>query len=253
LNTWTPDALASEARRLGGKCWRLVEAQHLVSTLKIIDTLAEQAVLEDLLERTKPPLPPECRGLHYLLASPFRYGSAYPTGSRFRRAGITAGVFYASEAAETAVAEMAFYRLLFFAESPGTPWPANAAELTAFSVSFGTERGLDLTAAPLSADRSIWTHPTHYEPCQDLCDSARSAELEAIRYESVRDPAGRANLALLTCTAFNSSRPEGRQSWRMRLNASGVQALREFPNARLEYPPDAFASDPRIAGLAWKR
>jgi len=110
----------------------------------------------------------ECRGLHYLLASPFRYGSAYPTGSRFRRAGITAGVFYASEAAATAVAEMAFYRLLFFAESPGTPWPANAAELTAFSVSFGTERGLDLTVAPLSADRSIWTHPTHYEPCQDL-------------------------------------------------------------------------------------
>jgi hypothetical protein len=39
----------------------------------------------------------------------------------------------------------------------------------------------------------------------------------------------------------------------MRLSASGVQAIREFPNARLEYPPDAFASDPRIAGLAWKR
>ena len=40
----------------------------------------------------------------------------YPIGSRFRRAGRTAGVFYAAESPETAVAEMAFYRLLFFAE-----------------------------------------------------------------------------------------------------------------------------------------
>lgn len=251
--TWTPDALASEARRLGGKCWRLVEAQHLVSTLKLVDTLAEQAVLEDLIEAIKPSIPPECRHLHYLLASPFRYGSAYPTGSRFRRAGITLGVFYASEAVETAVAEMAFYRVLFFADSPATPWPANAVELTAFSVSFETERGLDLTAAPFSADQTLWTHPTGYEACQNLCDSARAAELEAIRYQAVRDPAQRANLALLTCKAFKATRPEGRQSWRMRVSASGVQALREFPNARIEFAPDAFASDPRIANLDWRR
>ena len=45
-------------------CWRLVEAQHHVSTLKLVDSVAQQEVLEDLIETTKPPLPPECRDLH---------------------------------------------------------------------------------------------------------------------------------------------------------------------------------------------
>jgi hypothetical protein len=94
-STWTPVALSSEARPLSGVCWRLVEAQHHVSTLKLVDSLGEQQLLEDLIEDSKPPVPPECRHLHYLLSTPFRYGTAYPNGSRFRRAGLTDGVFYA--------------------------------------------------------------------------------------------------------------------------------------------------------------
>lgn len=119
-STWTPAALSSDARALAGTCWRLVEAQHHVSTLKLLDSVDEQKLLEELIEATKPPLPPECRDLHYLLSTPFRYGAVYPIGSRFRRAGMTEGVFYASETPQTAVAEMAFHRLLFFAESPNT-------------------------------------------------------------------------------------------------------------------------------------
>ena len=53
--------------------------------MKIVDTLAEQARLEELLEHSKPAVPPECRHLHYLLFTPFRYGAPYPRGSRFRR------------------------------------------------------------------------------------------------------------------------------------------------------------------------
>ncbi len=101
--TWTPAALSSDACVLEGLCWRLVEAQHRISTLKLVDSVDEQAVLERLVDDTKPPVPPECRGLHYLLATPFRYGAPYPTGSRFRRAGMTEGVFYAAEEASTAV------------------------------------------------------------------------------------------------------------------------------------------------------
>jgi hypothetical protein len=119
-----PDALSSDARASNGTCWRMVEAQHHVSTLKLVDSVDGQELLEDLIEVSKPPLPPECRDLHYLLSTPFRYGAVYPNGSRFRRAGMTEGVFYASESSHTAVAEIAFYRLLFFAESPDTPWPA---------------------------------------------------------------------------------------------------------------------------------
>ena len=160
--TWTPDALSAEQRRLTGTCWRLVEAQHRVSTLKLVDSLDEQALLERLIEQTKPPVPPECRHLHYLLSTPFRYGSVYPHGSRFRRAGMTPGVYYASRTAGTAVAEMTFHRLLFFADSPNTPWPANAAEFTAFSVRYAGA-GIDLTAPPLSRDETAWMNWTNYE------------------------------------------------------------------------------------------
>jgi hypothetical protein len=252
LHTWTRDALSSEARPLEGTCWRLVEAQHRISTLKLVDTLAEQAVLEELLERTKPPVPPECRHLHYLLATPFRYGAPYPKGSRFRRAGFTPGVYYSSERVETAVAEIAFHRLLFFAESPATPWPSNALELTAFSVRIATGRALDLTKAPLSDDRDVWTHPVDYGRCHDLADTARAAGVQVIRSESARD-AGMANIALLTCLAFGVSKPTARQSWRLGISATGLRALCEYPEMRLEFPPDAFAGDPRFEGLVWRR
>ena len=49
MRTWTPAALSSEARPLSGRCWRIVEAQHVISTLKLVDTLAEQELLERLL------------------------------------------------------------------------------------------------------------------------------------------------------------------------------------------------------------
>jgi hypothetical protein len=249
---WTPAALSSEAAPFAGKCWRLVEAQHLVSTLKLTDSLEEQALLEELIEETKPPIPSECVRLDYLLATPFRYG-AYPVGSRFRRAGRTPGVFYAAESPRVAVAELAFHRLLFFAESPLTPWPKDAAEYTAFAAAVRTARSLDLTKPPLAVDRGTWTHFTDYAPCQEFADQARNADVEAIRYESVRDPGHGACLALLACRAFAKPRPIERRTWRLRLSATGVQAICEFPADRLGFGREAFAGDPRIAGLGWDR
>lgn len=250
--TWTPAALSSEVRRYEGRGWRIVEAQHRVSTLKLVDSLAEQRLLEDLIEETKPAIPPECRHLDYLLATPFRYGAEYPKGSRFRRAGRTPGVFYASEMPETGLAETAFLRVLFFAESPATPWPSEIAEYTAFSVAIATERALDLTRPPLVADRAFWTDPVRYETCQTFAETAREADLAMIRYESVRDPGG-CNLALLVCAAFAEPRPIERQTWRMRLGPSGVQAICEFPSQGLEFSREAFTSDPRLAGMRWDR
>ena len=249
---WTPAALSSEAIHIEGKCWRMVEAQHRISTLKLVDSLDEQALLEDLVEETKPAIPAECRHLDYLLATPFRYGSPYPFGSRFRRAGRTKGVYYAAENVVTAVAEMAFYRLLFFAESPDTPWPKDAAEYTAFSAVIRTGKAIDLTRPPLDRDAAKWTHPIDYEACQQLADTAREAEMEAIRYVSVRDPQRRANVAALSCRAFAKPRPLDRQTWRIRLSASGVQALCEFPEKRIGFDRTSF-DDPRLKSLRWDR
>ncbi|MEJ0075929.1 MAG: RES family NAD+ phosphorylase [Alphaproteobacteria bacterium] len=252
LRTWTPAALSAEQRRIAGLCWRLVEAQHVVSTLKLVDSLDEQALLERLIEETKPPVPPECRPLHYLLSTPFRYGSPYPAGSRFRRTGPTPGVYYASRTTATAVAEMTFHRLLFFAESPATPWPANAAEFTAFSVRYAGA-GIDLTVPPLSRDEAAWTELTDYAPCQALAEAARRAEIAVIRYRSVRDPGAGLNVALLTCRAFRQEEPADRQTWHIQLGRSGARAVCEFPEARLEFPRGGFNADPRVAAMNWER
>lgn len=251
--TWTPAALSSDARSLAGLCWRLVEVQHHVSTLKLVDSVAEQDALDDLIEATKPSLPPECRDLHYLLSTPFRYGAAYPAGSRFRRAGLSEGVFYASETPQTAVAEMSFYRLLFFAESPATPWPTNPAEYTAFSAEYTTKRAIDLTKGKFADHSERWTHPTDYSHCQDFADVARAAQIEVIRYASVRDPARGVNLALLACRAFARPQPIDQQTWHIRLSETGVQAIREAPKSGVTFDRTTFAADTRIAKLRWIR
>jgi hypothetical protein len=252
-STWTPAALSSEARALAGTCWRLVEAQHRISTLKLVDSVEEQEVLEELLQTTKPPVPPECAHLHYLLSTPFRYGALYPGGSRFRRAGMTEGVFYAADEPRTAVAEMVFWRLLFYAESADTPWPKNPAEYSAFSAAYATKKAIDLTKGRLAKDARLWTHRTDYSACQTLADTARAARIEAIRYSSARDPGEGTNLVLLTCRAFAKAKPTSQQTWHIRLSNAGAQAVCESPRVRITFGPDAFSADRRIARLRWDR
>jgi hypothetical protein len=223
--------------------------------MKLVDTLAEQERLEQLLEQSKPPVPPECRHLHYLLATPFRYSAPYPEGSRFRRAGMTPGAFYASRTPKTAVIEMAFHRLLFFADSPETPWPDNPGEYTAFSVRYRTAAGLDLTSAPFERQRSVWAHVTDYSACQALADSARVAGVEVLRYPSARDlgPSGGTNVAILVCRGFASRAPVERQTWRIHVGAAGLRAICAFPDVRIGLDRDAYAADPRIAKMRWDR
>lgn len=251
-STWTPDALASSAVPLRGRCWRVVEAQSQVSTMKLTDSLAEQIALENLIEETKAKVPDECRHLGYLLLTPFRY-VPYPFNSRFRRAGAAEGAFYASEAIETAVAEAAFYRLLFYAESPDTPWPANPGEYTAFAAEIATAKAIDLARPPLVSDRALWTYLTDYTACFDLADAARAASIEAIRYESVRDPQAHANIAVLTCRAFAVNDVVERQTWHLHFSASGVRAACEAPALTIPFARDTFAADPRLASMCWER
>ena len=221
--------------------------------MKLVDTLAEQALLEDIIETSKPRVPDECRHLHYLLSTPFRYGAPYPAGSRFRRAGQTPGVFYGSRTSATAIAEMAFHRLLFFAESPKTPWPANPGEYTVFASEIRTRAAIDLTKPPFAGDRDRWTHGADYTACQDLADQARSAGIDVVAYPSARDPGGGLNLAVLTCAAFATPEPVQHQTWRLDLGPAGVRALCAFPESRLEFDRPAFARDARIQAMAWER
>ncbi len=85
-----------------------MESQHIASTRRLVDSNAEQAALEDILEASKPRAPASTAGLDYLLATPFRY-PPWGRGSRFRSAA-DPGVFYAADERRTACAELGYWR-----------------------------------------------------------------------------------------------------------------------------------------------
>ncbi|MGL4967650.1 MAG: RES family NAD+ phosphorylase [Inquilinus sp.] len=248
----THDVLSSEAKPYASEVWRVVESQHTASTMRLTDTREEQELLEDLIEEVKPGFPPETRGLDYLLATPFRY-APYRHGSRFRRAGQREGAYYAAEDVKTALAETAFYRLLFLAESPGMPLPERPYDFTAFSVDVATDLAIDLTAPPFDNDTPVWTHLTDYGPCQDLADTARAAAIGLIRYRSVRDPAGGANVAVLSPLCFQTPRPKrDMQTWKVFLLEQAVQIWRTPADPRgtlFSIDRAVFSADPRLADL----
>jgi len=225
--TWTPRALASSARDFRGDLWRVVEAQHAAATMRLVDSLADQAVLEQILEETKPPLPHGTERLHYLLATPFRYRPR--GGSRFR-APFDAGIWYGAEALRTAVAEKAYWRLRFLLDSPGTPDLRPVAH-TAF---LAAVRGhaVDLTRTPLLRDRAIWTHPTDYTPTQAFAAVARQAAIGMIRYESVRDPEHAACVALLEPDGFSRALPRRQETWFIGAARERVRCVRDVPGGQ---------------------
>ncbi len=199
-NTWTPIALASEARPWEGGGWRAVEAQHKVATMSLVHgSLADQKLLEDILEEVKPVLPADAQELHWLLSTPFRY-YPLPDGSRFRRRG-DPGVFYGAEDRETACAESGYWRLRMWMDSEGLSGQQKAVPITLFEFCAATDKSIDLTVPPLSVDREIWTASAVYGSTQLLADDAREAGVEVIRYASVRNP-GSYCLALLTPQVF---------------------------------------------------
>ena len=223
--------------------WRLVEAQHRISTNRLAANSEDQALLERLVEEVKPALPVAARGLHYLLATPFRYG--HRKASRFRRANERPGIFYASEHVATAVAETAYWRLSFFSRSPGFRPPANVVEHTAFTIFIAAERALDLTAAPFAVRAERWIDPADYSLCQEFGTKARSIDTQAIRYGSARDPEHRANLALFDPHAFKAPAPTIEQTWHLRYEDDRLTAFAAFPSSeRLSFTFATFGLSP---------
>jgi hypothetical protein len=222
---------AADFRPYSGTVWRLVEAQHRISANRLAAGAEDQALLEALVEEVKPTLPPAARGLHYLLATPFRYGHA--RASRFRGAGERPGIFYASEQVGTTVAETAYWRLLLFSRSPGFAPPTNVVEHSAFTVPVAAARTIDLTAPPFAKHEALWMDPADYSACQDLAGRARRIEAQAILYASVRDPEHRANLALFDPSAFAATKPKIERTWHFRYEGGRLTAFAALPSDEL--------------------
>lgn len=221
-------------RRLGRDLWRGVEAQHRVATIKLADDPAEQEVLEQLLESSKPPLPAEAAGLHYLLATPFRYRSRHP--SRFRAPG-DPGLWYGAETLQTACAEVGYWRWRFVVDSEGLREREVVSEHTFFQARVDG-LALDLTRAPWSRQRARWTHDRDYGPCQALARDARAAAIQWIRYESRRDPAGVCG-AVLDPRCLSLPTPLPQQSWVCKAGASRVLMQHDRDRLLLQFDAPA--------------
>jgi hypothetical protein len=207
-NTWTPRAVASEAGRATRRLWRAVEAQHIASTLRLVASVEEQAVLESVLEGSKPSLPADAASLHFLLATPFRYTS--PIGSRFR-APSDSGIWYGAERERTACAELGFWRWRFLMDSAALQ-ALGPSPQTVFRAGIDGQL-VDLTDAPFKRARADWTDPHDYRATQGFARVARQAGVDAIRYESVRDPQHGGAVAVLTPSCFKPLKPLEQNTW----------------------------------------
>lgn len=200
VTIWTHIALQSKANPWAGAGWRAVEAQHKNATLSLMHgNLHDQAALENILDEVKPIFPQEAKELHWLLSTPFRYPPR-KGGSRFR-AEDESGVFYGAEDCKTACAEVGYWRWQFWMDSDGLRGHSKTLQLTLFEFHAQTVRGIDLTAPPFSSNRSEWMHPSDYSRTQALAAQARLANIELIRYASVRNIGGIC-LAILSPNMF---------------------------------------------------
>lgn len=240
---WTARRGAEHVGPIQGKAWRVVESQEQVATARLVGSLAAQEVLEELIEATKPaspPDPPGLAGLHYLLSTPFRY-RPHARGSRFGAPG-SAGIFYAGLEPATALAETAYYRLVFWHGMAVPPAAALRTEHTLFAVRYATAAGARLHAAPWTRDRRALTDPASYAVTQGLGAAMRAAGVAAFEFESARLPGG-INVGLFTPETFAERAPHAQERWFSETAAHGVRFSTARPAAGDETTAQFFKLD----------
>ncbi|MCU7850659.1 MAG: RES family NAD+ phosphorylase [Candidatus Thiodiazotropha sp. (ex Monitilora ramsayi)] len=212
MDIWAACREAVVPRQLEGELIRVVESQAQIATRALVDDLAEQALLEELLEMSKPPAPPGTAHLDYLLYSPFRYppleyGSRF--GTRFEPS-----LFYGALDIAPALAETAYYRLVFWSDMVEPPPDGRLTTAhTLFAARYATERGLCLHEAPFDTYATALTNPMSYKETQQLGGQMREAGIELFIYRSARDPDAGLNIALFDAGAFSEAGPSWKQSW----------------------------------------
>jgi hypothetical protein len=237
---WTRCAGDSEIRPLRLSPWRAVEAQHQLSTRKLVDSAEEQQLLELLIDRVKPPDRTHGK-LHYLLATPFRY-PPLGHGSRFgtRR---EPGIWYGSETRETVFSEVAYYRFVFL-QGTRAELGVVTTQLTLFRATARSQRGVDLAAPPFAspAHHRVIVSRAEYAPTQALGRAMRDAGIELFRYPSARDPNRGNNVGAFTPAVFGKGKPRDFETWHCTATRVVVEiAKRDYFGREVQsFPRDSF-------------
>lgn len=187
MSSWSPEWFQGSIVSRSMMAWRGVEAQHVVSTMRLVDTPEEQDLLESLLETSKPALPETAKPKHYLLITPYRYSPVH--ASRFRPPGAK-GQWYGAETIYGACAEVAYWRHRFIMDSAGL---LNEVLLTEHSFFQAKIRGrsIDLMVEPWVQARTDWTHGSDYSATHAVAAAAQERDVQWLSYESVRAPGER--------------------------------------------------------------
>lgn len=212
MDIWAACKDAVALTPLKGELTRIVENQEQIATNALVDSLEEQSLLEELLETSKPKLSVGSKHLHYLLSTPFRY-PPLKHGSRFGTRH-EPSLFYGSMELDTALAETAYYRQVFWSGMTRPPPSGKlTTELTAFGARFAVERGLRLYESPFANFDARLTNPGDYSDSQQLGTELRTAGIEGFEYRSARDPQRGINIAIYSPTALNEPNPVWQEPW----------------------------------------
>lgn len=230
---------------LAGEAVRVVESQEQIATSALVRDLAEQALLEDMLERVKPPRRAGTQRLHYLLATPFRY-PPLKHGSRFASR-FEPSLYYAARGIAPALAETAYYRLYFF-HGMATPPPSGRllTQHTVFAARLRTRNGMRLQEPPFAAHERALRDPVHYAVTQHLGAALRANGVEAFEYLSARDARRGINVALFAPRALTNPRPLWQQAWLCQTRAEEVAFSRAGAGEMHRFPIEQFLVNGRL-------
>jgi hypothetical protein len=228
LSAWQSVWVDQHTTQAEMHAFRMVETQHIAATMRLVDSAAEQNLLEQMLEGSKPPLPPSTQGQHYLLTAPFRY---FPrTGSRFRIAG-TSGIWYGADHPFAACAEIGYWRQRFLLDSAGLVRQSVSTELSMFEAKV-SGLAVDLMSPPWNLSQEVWQHPQDYTQTQRLGALVREhGGVSWMRYGSVRAP-GHVCAAVFDPHSLSMITPQGRyEQWHCQVVSDKVT----FSNGRVRY------------------
>ncbi|HSC68260.1 MAG TPA: RES family NAD+ phosphorylase [Cellvibrio sp.] len=242
---WDACEGATHLQTVSGTAWRLVESQEQIATLGYVDTLEEQALLEELLDSVKPPYPANSDSYHYLLKTPFRY-PPLRWGSRFGRIH-EPGIFYAGCDTQTTLAESAFYRFVFWHSIDSKPIKNTITSAhTLFCVNYQSQRGMKLQAAPFDQFLPQLTHPQDYSASQQLGSDMRAARVEAFEYQSARAQQQGCCVGLFVTAALAQKKPTNMAQWLCELGATEVAFKQLGQKEIIRFPLDNFLIDGRL-------
>ncbi len=204
--------------------WRIVELQEKISARKLVDSIEEQQILEELIEESKPVLLQSQIGFHSLLYTPFRY-PPLKYGSRFGKR-TEPSLWYGSLNIEIVMAEKAFYQLAFINASTAN-FGMTSSPMATFSVLLNMINGVKLNEAPFIKFKNKISSPSDYKNSQLLGTRMRESNVDGFTFYSARDVKTGINVGIFKIHAFANKNPDSKsfETWQCNTTKINVEFI----------------------------